>query len=136
MRRQVISRTDVAMRAERAPATESTEEFDGYVDRLFKYIPAEVVAAYVAVNGAADGLSSGQEIVQWAIFAFMTVATWLYLARVQRVTKRKQLIISTVGFMVWAFFLGGPFEARVVDHETYGRILLPLYVFVIPIVEA
>ena len=51
------------------------------------------------------------------------------LARVQRVSKKAQLAISTLAFAVWVFSLGGPFQSFSWYNPFYGSVLLPLYTF-------
>jgi hypothetical protein len=115
------------------PATE-----DGYFDRLFKYIPAELVAGYIFVLGVVKQLTDAGEIkvFQWLLFVVFCILTPLYLWRVQKVLKLQQHIISLLSFIVWAFALGGPFALCSWYNPVYGAILLPVFTLVIAIWEA
>ena len=124
----------------RAPQTgkNSGAEADGYQERLVKYIPADVIALYLAIEGVLK--TAGAQVpvgaIRWVVFILLLPATWLYLSRVARISKRQQIQISVVSFAVWVFSLGGPFtELRWYD-PIYGAIILPLYTFIVPIFEA
>jgi hypothetical protein len=109
----------------------SDKKADQFTDRLLKYIPAEVVVVYVFVEGlirnAPAEVPRGK--VLWGVFFFLLAGTWVYLARVQRVSKKAQLAISTLAFAVWVFSLGGPFQSFSWYNPFYGSVLLPLYTF-------
>ena len=75
---------------------------DSYFDRLFKYIPAELVAGYIFVTGVVKQLTEQKEMIllQWTLFAVFCLLTPLYLWKVQKVTKISQLAISLFSFTV------------------------------------
>ena len=114
------------------------EQPDTYKDRLLKYIPTEVVATYIFVDGIARTATDTVQasMLHWIIFLALLVGTWFYLLRVQHVTKRQQLVMSTLAFAVWVLSLGGPFASFGWYSPVYGAILLPLYTFAIPIIQA
>lgn len=111
---------------------------DGYFDRLFKYIPAELVAGYIFVLGVVKQLTEPGEVIlfQWLLFVIFCILTPLYLWRLQKVTKLQQHIISILSFIVWVFALGGPFESCGWYNPVYGAILLPVFTLVVAIIEA
>ena len=114
---------------------------DDYKTRLLKYIPAEVIALYLTLDGllrptAAHPIAATKMFIYWLVFAFGLVVTPLYLWRVQNVRKTAQLGISTVAFVVWVYALGGPFQVMSNYDPLYGSILLPTYTFLIAIFEA
>lgn len=104
---------------------------DTYTDRIVKLIPGEVVATYVFLDGVLRSAPANvpAPVLRWFVFFALLSATWVYLHRVEHVTKRRQLVISTTAFAVWAFSLGGPFAAFHWYSPFYGSILLPLYTF-------
>ena len=75
-----------------------------YLDKLYKIIPAELTAAYLAVasflTDANDPLANAQTLIVFAVF--LTILTPFYLSRLQKVGNRVQLIVSTISFPVWA----------------------------------
>jgi hypothetical protein len=111
---------------------------DGYFDRLFKYIPAELVAGYIFVLGVVKQLTNAGEIIifQWSLFIVFCILTPLYLRRVQKVLKLQQHIISLLSFVVWVFALGGPFALCSWYNQVYGAILLPVFTLIVAIIEA
>jgi hypothetical protein len=111
---------------------------DGYFDRLFKYIPAELVAGYIFVSGAASGLTDQSEslILKWILFSVFCVLTPLYLWKVQKVIRIQQHIISLLSFAVWCFALGGPFASFGWYDPVYGQVLLPVFTLIVAIWEA
>ena len=111
---------------------------DGYVDRLFKYIPAEMVAAYIFTEGVLAKLSSVKELqfFHWSLFIVFCILTPLYLWRLQNVLKLQQHIISLLSFVVWVFALGGPFELYSWYNPVYGELLLPVFTLIVAIWEA
>ncbi len=111
---------------------------DGYFDRLFKYIPAELVAGYIFVLGVMKQVTDTGEvrILQWILFSVFCILTPLYLWRIQKVKKIQQHIISLLSFIVWIFALGGPFALYSWYNPVYGQILLPVFTLGIAIWEA
>jgi len=110
-----------ARMASQGVAVAAAPGVDGYFDRLVKYIPADVVAAYVAVQGVLPGVRAGETPaptwLTWgliAVFAAIT-AVWTYRQTrtpAARAPAATQVITATAGFLVWAFALGGePFAS-------------------------
>jgi len=75
-------------------------------------------------------------VVHWGIFIFGIAGTYLYLWRVEKVKKQTQLLISMAAYCVWVFASGGPFVHVSWYDPIYGGLLLPIYTFLIAIVEA
>jgi hypothetical protein len=111
---------------------------DGYFNRLFKYIPAELVAGYIFVLGVVKQLTDAGEIkvLHWLLFVVFCILTPLYLWRVQKVVKLQQHLISLLSFVVWVFALGGPFALSGWYNPVYGSILLPVFTLAVAIIEA
>jgi hypothetical protein len=141
MTREIISTRDIQKLNQQGseskfPAVTGTQ--DGYFDRLFKYIPAELVAGYIFVLGIVKQLTNAGEVrvFQWSLFGVFCILTPLYLWRVQKVLKLQQHIISLLSFMVWVFALGGPFALSSWYNPVYGAILLPVFTLIVAIIEA
>ena len=141
MNREIVTAKDLQRMNQpgseaRVPAGTATR--DGYFDRLFKYIPAELVAGYIFVLGVVKQLTDAGEIriFQWLLFIVFCILTPLYLWRVQKVLKVQQHIISLLSFVVWVFALGGPFALNGWYNPVYGAILLPVFTLVVAIIEA
>jgi hypothetical protein len=112
---------------------------DSYRERLFKYIPAEVVVLYVAVYGIAYALLAADPwfslIARWILIAGI-VGTPLYLWKAGQVTDWVQLVISTAGFVLWACALGVvPVSEMPGYNQIIASLALPLYVVLSPLIE-
>ncbi len=141
MKREIVTAKDLQRMSQsgseaRVPAGTITR--DGYFDRLFKYIPAELVAGYIFVLGVVKQLTDAGEVrmFQWLLFIIFCILTPLYLWRVQKVLKVQQHIISLLSFIVWVFALGGPFALSGWYNPVYGAILLPVFTMIVAIIEA
>ena len=104
-------------------------ELSTYSDKAVGYIPADVVAAYIAavsIIAAASGVPAATLL--WIVFLFGLVITPLW-TRKQTMEPNKptaigQIIISTIAFAVWVFALGGPFVSMSWYNSAYGALLL------------
>ena len=141
MNREIVTAKDLQRMNQpgseaRVPAGTATR--DEYFDRLFKFIPSELVAGYIFVLGVVNQLTDAGEIriFQWLLFIVFCILTPLYLWRVQKVLKVQQHIISLLSFVVWVFALGGPFALSEWYNPVYGAILLPVFTLVVAIIEA
>jgi hypothetical protein len=144
MARQIVTQNDLmtmkssVTKALPNEAVEPKLKEDGYLDRLLKYIPAEIVTVYIFVEGLILQSSNQGELsgIYWIAFIAFCVLTPLYLWKIQKVTKVTQLLIALVAFVVWVFALGGPFVLLAWYKPIYGAVLLPIFTIAIAIVEA
>ena len=119
-------------------ASKINADSNDYKGKLLKLIPAEVVAAYVFIDGIIQSSSISVHtlnIVQWAAFGFLFFINPIYLYKVSNVNHKLQLFFSTIGFAVWVFALGGPFltlGSKDLVH-LLGSIVLAMYTLLIPI---
>jgi hypothetical protein len=145
MTRQVVTQGDVdrwkaaagavgLAKGGTAPAAEPVK--DKYLERVAKYVPADVIAAYLAFTGLATTLDS--VAAEWVVFGFLLVMTPVYLLKKQRVEKRAQLIISTLAYVFWVFGTngGGPFRHLIENlPPQYGQLALGLFSFSVGVIE-
>jgi hypothetical protein len=136
--RQIVTKKNIdAIKKSLPKAQGETLTEDTYQDKILKYIPAEVVALYVAAYGIAETARKGIpfEIIIWVLFAVGIVATIAYLRRIAKVNDWSQIAISAVAFAVWVFAIGGPFkETQPWYRDAYGTLLLLIYTFFIPVI--
>ena len=103
---------------------------DGYFDRIIKYIPSDVVGAWVAVSGIIGPpiVGGGHSTALWISFAFGVVFTFLWTAKQTNagtlLFARTQIVLSTVAFVVWVFALGGPFRSFAWYQDDIGSVAL------------
>ena len=76
-----------------------------YRDRLLKLIPSEIVAAYITLQGLIQGLgiNENKDKLLLVVIGILFLLTPFYLVKVSLVTKKGQIFISTIGFLVWVF---------------------------------
>jgi hypothetical protein len=110
---------------------------DTYTDRLLKLIPAESVALYLTLQGIVSSSVEGRALDSWlwAAFGIGIIGTPLYLWRVQQVSKRAQLAVSTAAFGVWVFALGGAFASLPWYEPFLGSVLLVVFTFFVPLIS-
>lgn len=115
---------------------EVSNSHDGYLDRLVKYIPGEVLALYTTLDCVIrSSATSPTDAIDWAPFFVCLVGNYLFLKRVALVDNWFQIHISTLAFCVWVLSFGGPFQNLDWYTPLYGAILLPIFTFFIPIIE-
>jgi hypothetical protein len=104
-----------------------------YAERITKYIPGEILAGYIAINGVLASVTDDQSgLRNWVYlgtFLLCLVLTPIYFSMMARSggPKRLQMILSTVAFVVWAYNLGGVFEVFRVYVPWLGSILLVVF---------
>jgi hypothetical protein len=123
--------------------TRTVNRADNYMSRVLKYIPSEIVVAYISMDGILrtcynPNVWADRQMLSkllWIISAILTVLTPLWLWRVMRVRRLSQLFISTISVPVWLFALGGPFALLDWYRPALGAIALPLYTLILPIIS-
>lgn len=92
----------------------SSQQTDGYVDRLLKYIPAEIVALYLGVINVIPAPQSDHKTALWVVstISALCVPLYTYLAtqKPNHEALWSQILISSAAFPLWVFAIGGPFE--------------------------
>lgn len=123
------------MRRVNASTTQTTQGpgVDSFAARVVKYIPADVVAAWVTLTSivvtqtapatppaGTTGSTAAATVapdypVLWILFVVFLVLTAIWTWKTTQVpnapTAKTQIIVSTISFAVWAFGLGGPFAS-------------------------
>lgn len=146
MNRNIITKRDIqkyrnkdnnfisTFESETAIKLESDYLPDNYTSKLLKYIPAEVIALFLFLDSIVSSIQNN-EIISWIVFVFCLLGTYFYAFRILKIEKKSQIFISLIGFCVWAFALGGPFENLnwYINNEYLRGIVLPMYTFLIPI---
>jgi hypothetical protein len=94
----------------RRPTVKKT---DPYLAKLVKYIPTEVVMAYVAASGFIKSSANGHQFMWFCIVSVtLLVLTPLYLFKSTQSspTCYKHCVAGMLAFAAWVFATGGPFE--------------------------
>ena len=120
-----------------APTTSDSPDIKEWAERVTKYVPTEIVSAYilalttiktftdsgVANNAANDHLKLSCYI---GSFIFGLICTPLYVTKLAKpnAPTHNQLYLSTIAFVIWAYYLGGMFEAIHWYSALVGSLLL------------
>jgi hypothetical protein len=112
----------------------------GYAERTAKYIPGEVLAAYVSINSILGSVDAKDQLLapaSWFVFGLCLVVTPLYLRAlaIRPEPPWTHLAISTAAFAVWAYALGGPFALSGIQKPWLGSILLILFTLLAGLIE-
>ena len=112
-----------------------------FSDKLVKFIPTEIIGAYMALAGflgftpvsnANEATDIAATLIQ-VVFFILLILTPIYLWKVSNVRYRLQLAISTVSFAVWVYTLGGPFNVWHLYHPDVSSVVLVLWALIPPI---
>ncbi len=111
---------------------------DNYLSRVLKHIPSEIVMAYLSIDGVlTSAYQNDPAMLQkllWATCLVLLVVTPLWLWRVERVHKFKQVFLSTISIIFWMFAIGGPFRFLPWYNPALGSLALPFYTLLVPII--
>ncbi|MBP7177027.1 MAG: hypothetical protein KBA53_12540 [Thermoclostridium sp.] len=110
---------------------------DDYKMKVIKYIPTEIVAAYVTLEGIINASGQAPAGAYWMVFVILLVLTPLYVWRITNQANQKpawdQIIVSFFSFIIWVMALGGPFATLPWYQPIYPALLLPLFTLIIPL---
>ena len=126
--------------AQDAAADPSVSE-DSFFAKVVKYIPAEIVAGYVAAEGALEQAQDSVplESLLWIVSGVLLVLTpiWTYFATQQpgKPGPVFQAVVAPIAFAAWVFALGGPFAFRAWYQPVYGTLIIILVTIAIPLAE-
>jgi hypothetical protein len=111
---------------------------DDYLTKLLKYVPLEVLGAYLFIAGVIDSNVTDQRAHAWwlgALLIGMLVITAVYDWRVLGVVRPGQITMSLIGLAVYIFAIGGWFATTTWYHQWYASIALPLFGLLVAIVK-
>lgn len=109
---------------------------DEYFDRVIKYIPSDLVGAWIAVTGFVpnEKTDPNSTNVLWICFGIGLILTPLWTALQTREkgqpTAVLQIIVATVAFAIWVIALGRPFDTIHGYQQYYGSLLLVAFTVV------
>lgn len=103
---------------------------DTYFDRIVKYVPVDIVAAWTAVAAAVKAAAGvPTTTVLWVCLAFGVILTPFWTLKQTHVEGQPsawtQAAVATAAFIIWVFALGGqPFTSLTFYHELYGSLAI------------
>jgi hypothetical protein len=123
-------------------------QVDTYFDRVIKYIPADIVAAWTAVLGMLGANTDtttrnavnvpNRGLVLWIAFVFGAVVTFVWTLRQTKepgaVPARTQSSVATGAFAVWVYALGEPFVTTGWHNAVIGSLLLIGYTLLVGLI--
>lgn len=99
----------------------------GYLERVAKYVPAEIIACYVTANGFAEHAPK-RVAVLGIVFVVCLILTPLYV--LQWTKKRRERIansgVAVVAFLAWSYAYGGIFRDLGWYDASWASIVLVL----------
>ena len=116
-------------------STQGGGQADGYLDRVVKYVPADVIAAWtaaVAIIKGAVGIPSNTVLLICFVVG-IALTFWWTLKQTDapgQPPAHKQAIIASVAFMVWVLALGDLDDALktvIAWNAAYAKLLLILF---------
>src|ERR1700691_1745109 len=111
---------------------------DDYLTKVVKYIPPEVLAAYLFMAGVIDSnVTNRHDHAIWlgSLLVGVLVLTIPYDLRVLKVVRWSQIGMSVFGIAVYVFAVGGWFATTTWYHQWYASIVVPLFGLVIAILK-
>ncbi|MGH2666515.1 hypothetical protein [Flavobacterium sp.] len=92
-----------------AELIDSVERPNNYRERLVKLIPSEIISVYITINGLILSLDDNiKDSISWISMLILIVITPFYLFRISGVTKRNQILFSTISLIIWVFATAPP----------------------------
>lgn len=140
MSRNIIMPSKIPV-SQKEGVTPSAATPDNYASQIVKLIPVEIVGVYLGISNLIDGQKiTDPSTIQWIVFFTILIITPFYLKNVAGVFDKRQIIIATFSFIIWALSLGGPFESFFKDRlsegltvKFLGGIILMIYTLIVPI---
>lgn len=124
-------------RTDRDDRTSSFDvNFREYLTRLLKMIPGEIVGLYMIGNGFIQTSEPVTQAIWIVVCIILIVIVRIYGTRDPDMGKESQpvpVFISTVAFIIWVYWLGGPFKSWQWHNPTYASLAILVWSFVIPI---
>ena len=110
----------------------NNKQTDNYLDKLNKYIPAEILAAWVLISNIIKGREHISKFFVWCTFIMVLLASGFWVKMItdeeNKPTAWTQIFISMGAFFVWAFALGEPFSYLDCYDPTFGPVVMIVYI--------
>ena len=103
-----------------------------YLDRLASLIPAEIVAAHLAVQDIVYNQPGVRDISLEVSAVFLLLLLPFYLRFARAVRSKLQIGVTMVSFLVWVVAVSAPFYQRISVDATLGTVALILWTTAIP----
>jgi hypothetical protein len=111
------------------------DDSSSYGDKLFKLIPSEIVAAFMAINGF---LATDIENNKWTLLvaAILLLALIpIYLQRIYKIFNLIQIGFTMGSYIVWIYSIGGPFKYFDLYNASLASTILVFWTLLIPLID-
>jgi hypothetical protein len=110
---------------------------DDYSTKLVKYVPPELVGAYVFLSATISTNAAAKDRPWWlgGLLIAMLALTALYDWRVLNIVRAGQIVISVIGLGVYVFAVGGWFATTTWYQPWYGSIALVVFGLLVAVVR-
>jgi hypothetical protein len=111
---------------------------DDYLTKLLKFVPLEVLGAYLFMAGVIDSnVAQPHDHALWlgGLLVGTLILAIAYDIRVLGIVRATQIIVSIVGLAVYVFAVGGWFATTTWYHQWYASIVLPVFGLLIGILK-
>jgi len=118
------------------PAAQPTA--DDYMAKLLKYVPPQIVGAYLVVQGALISVTTDGSDGRWRALGILLIVgalfTYAFTGQVLHVVRQRQRVVTTVAYVVWAFALGGVFATYSWWSPGWGTVALVAFGLLVQLV--
>ncbi|HYH67255.1 MAG TPA: hypothetical protein VD866_21340 [Urbifossiella sp.] len=117
---------------------------DTYLDRLVKYVPVEVLLAWVFVNAVIKDSSDviNKFEVEWYVFGAFAILTpvwiWVVTGKAPYPGRQLHMGIATISFVLWVAAVGGPFiylKPSLPHYSLYAALALLVFSLAAPLLR-
>jgi hypothetical protein len=133
IRPRVMTASDAAM--------DPSVQEDSYLAKVVRYIPGEIVAAYLAAyNALKQAANIDLQTLLWIVSGVLLFITPFWILFATRDPNKPRPYVQAVGamfgFAIWVFAMpDGPFSFQTWYRPVYGSLVLILGTFLMPLLE-
>jgi hypothetical protein len=112
MNRNIVTPEDARRAATKVVRTAGGRELtaDDYWTRVLKYVPVEIVSAYLLLKNMLEGAyvpgSFARLVSLEVLFTLGLLGTWAYAKLRLQIVRNTQIAVTVVGYCAWAFAAG------------------------------
>ena len=133
----------IRVRSEAYQGTGGSASVDGYLDKIVKSIPSQVIAFYTAAivwlgGTPTSGGTTTSNPKLWIAFVIGLILTplltWRQTTESNKPPAYLQIAIATISFVVWSFATGGPFASLSFWDAGIATVVLAAYTIAIGVI--
>ena len=119
-----------------ASAGAESVDLKGYLDRMMKLVPSEVIGLYL-VGGGFIPANQSLVLAIWAVVCLASVIAVRAYGTADPANQKSpdwiHVGVSSVAFVIWVYSIGGPFAAYGIAVPYIGSLLVLAWTFFVPI---